>query len=134
MEQLSDDPTEPTLLLDKANSQKACDTALFDLEAINIKTLDLLKGFKDIELSTIQQSNKYYAKLVTESTVENLVWSSSHVLNTCDISLRDKVREGLVNVSLLEARGLLVLKKKLEIIMGVDDSSLHSLTQLCITR
>ena len=61
--------------------------------------------------------------------MENLAWSADRILNTCEDSLRDKVREGLVGISDLEAGGPLVLKKTLAIVMDVDDSALRSLTE-----
>ena len=61
--------------------------------------------------------------------VENLSWSSDRILNTCEDSLRDKVREGLVGVSALESGGPLVLEKTLDIVMDVYDAALCSLTE-----
>ena len=61
--------------------------------------------------------------------MENLAWPSDQILNTCENSLRNKVREGLVGISDLEAGGPLVLKKTLDIVMYVDDSTLRSLTE-----
>ena len=61
--------------------------------------------------------------------MENLAWSSDRILNTCEDSLCDKVREGLIGVSELESGGPLVLKKMLDIVMDVDDSALKSLTE-----
>ena len=61
--------------------------------------------------------------------VENLSWSSDRILNTCKDLLRDKVREELVGVSTLESGGTLVLKKKLDIMMDVDDAALRLLTE-----
>ena len=73
--------------------------------------MDLIKSFKDIDEATIKRSNSYYARYGADCLVENLSWSSDQILNTCDESLRDKVREGLVGVSALESGGPLVLKK-----------------------
>jgi len=63
--------------------------------------------------------------------VENLSWSGDYILNTCEDSLCDKVREGLVGVSEIENGGPLVLKKMLDIVMNVDDAALTSLTEGC---
>ena len=50
------------------------------------------------------------------------------MLNTCEDSLRDKVREWLDGVSVLEVGILLALKKMSDIVVDVDDSALCSLT------
>ena len=65
----------------------------------------------------------------SKTTVKNLGRSADRVLSSCEEGLRDKVREGLVGVSLLEAGGPLTLKLTLDIIMDVDDSELHALTE-----
>ena len=51
------------------------------------------------------------------------------ILNTCENTLRDKVREGLVRVTDLDSGGPLVLKKMMEMLMDVDDNTLRSLTE-----
>ena len=43
--------------------------------------------------------------------------------------LQNKIKEGLVGIPHMETGGPLVLKLMLDIIMNVDDSSLHLLTQ-----
>ena len=60
-----------------------------------------------------------------DGSIEHLVWSSDRILNTCEEPLQDKIREELVSVSVLEVGGPLVLKKMLDIIMDVDDSTLR---------
>jgi len=61
--------------------------------------------------------------------VENLSWYGNYILITCEDSLRDEVREGLVGVSKMENGRPLVLKKVLDIVMNVDDAVFRSLTE-----
>ena len=49
-------------------------------------------------------------------------------MNTCEDPLRDKIREGLVGVSVLEPPPH-VLKLILNVVMDVEDASLHLLVQ-----
>ena len=50
-------------------------------------------------------------------------------MNTCKTGLKDKVREGLINVLSLESDGPSILKFMLDIILDINNSSLHSITQ-----
>ena len=61
--------------------------------------------------------------------MENLSWSTDMVLKTCEESLKDKVREGLVGVSEMESGEPIALKKTLEFIMDVNHAALRSLTE-----
>ena len=93
-------------------------------EEIDIETSNLLRSFKTNNETTVQKSNAYYAMYGEDRSMENLVWSSDRILNTCKEPLRDKIREGLVLVSALEVGGPRVLKKMLDIIMDVNDSAI----------
>ena len=95
-----------------------------DVKAVEITTIDMLSSFQDLDTATIRQLNQLYAMYGPEATVKNLVWSADLVLNSCEDSLRGKVREGLVGGLLLDAGGLLTLKLIIGIIMDVNDSAL----------
>jgi len=86
-------------------------------------------SLKNLDDASIRMSNRYYADYGALFTVENLSWSADRILQTCDETLRDKVREGLVGVSTLEGGGPIGLKLMLDVVMDIDDSSLRSLTQ-----
>ena len=60
--------------------------------------------------------------------MENLAWSINFILNTCDSVPREKLREGLLDISLLDTGGPLVIKMMLEIVMDVGNISLRSIT------
>ena len=59
---------------------------------------------------------------------DNLSWSGDRILNTCEEPLRDKIREGLVDVCPLELGGPLVFKLMIDIVLDVEDSALRSMT------
>ena len=50
---------------------------------------------------------------------------SDYILNTCKELLRDKVREGLVDISALKMGGLLILKLILNVVMTVEGLALR---------
>ena len=114
---LLSNPSDAALISDQAMATSITSSATTKLQAVSIKTTDLIKSFKDLDEPTIRRSNDYYAKYGADYLVENLAWSANRILNTCEDSLRDKVREGLVGVSDLESGGPLVLKKILDIVM-----------------
>ena len=77
--------------------------AVAALKEVDIKQLNLVKPFKMIDETEICQYNCYYVMYGSEASVENLAWLSDCILNTCEDSLHDKVREGMVGASTLEA-------------------------------
>ena len=102
---LINDPTDTGLIADLARIQASTQI----LQGTTVNTTNLIKSFKYLDETTIKLSNLYYAKYSASWSIDNLSWSSHYILNTCDDSLRDKVREGLV--------------------MNVDDATLCSLTE-----
>ena len=126
---LQSDPRNSELLADKSLASNSFQQATTKLQATSINTTDLIKFFRDLDEVTIRPSNAYYVRFGVDYLVGNLAWSSDQCLNTCNDALRDKVREGLVGVSVMESGVPLVLKKTLELIMDVDDVALRSLTE-----
>lgn len=59
---------------------------------------------------TIRRSSAYYARYGAQYTVKKLAWSGDCILDTCNNPLRDKIREGLIDVSSLELGGPLMFK------------------------
>ena len=94
--------------------QQATARAEASLAAIEINSINLITSFQDLDVSAIRQSNRYYAMYGSPASVENLSWSGERCLETCEESLKDKIREQLVGVSALESGGPLVLKLALK--------------------
>ena len=122
-------PTGGDLLSELKTIQASLLTSTQHLQDTSIATTNIIQSFKDVDEATIKRLNSYYARHGASWSVENLSWSADYILNTCEDSLRDKVREGLVGVNELENGGPLVLKKMLDIVMNVDDDALRSLTE-----
>jgi len=130
----STDSDQTTFLeISKQHAEEAVTAAEDGLDGVTITSVNLLKSFKEVDIARICQPNRYYDNYGANHMVENLVWSSDQILNTCDGALMDKVIEGLVGIPPLDTSGPLVLRMMLEIIMDVDDSALRSLTQFLQT-
>jgi len=122
----SSDPDQTTFLkIRKRHAEEAFTAAENGLEGVPIESIKLLKRFKEVDIATIRQSNRYNTEYGTDHTVENLTWLSDRILNMRDVTPRDKVRESLVGILPLDVGGPIVLKIMLEIIMD----TLQSLTQ-----
>ena len=65
-------PTNQALLDTKTTATSLHTQATSQLQAITIKTTDLLTSFKDLDETTIRQSNAYYARYGADHSVENL--------------------------------------------------------------
>ena len=122
-------PPKLPLLRGKTTANAALDAATNNLNAVEITPLDIVKHFKSIKETTICQSNCYYAKYGASYTAENLEWLGDKLLNSCKEPFKNKIREGLVGVSLEEQIGLLTFMVMLGLIMDVDAAVLRSLTQ-----
>ena len=116
------------MLGEQATSSASLALCTQDLQSNSIATTNLIKFLKDVDEVTICRSNAYYTKYGTSWLVDNLP-STDMVLNTCEESLIDKVRERLVGVSEMELGGPLVLKKMLNIVMNVDNAALRPLME-----
>ena len=86
--------SDAQLLKDKVSASLATSSAIDKLQLVEIKTTNLVKYFKDIDEPTIRRSNAYYSKYGADHLVENLAFLAGQILNTCEDSLRDKVRDG----------------------------------------
>lgn len=126
---LIDSSKDVELLLESATSLASLASCTSDLQTTNITTTNIIKSFKDVDETTIRWIIAYYARYRATWLVENLLWSTDMVLNTCEESLKDKVCEGLVGVLEMEIGGPLVLKNMLGIVMNVDDDALRSLIE-----
>ena len=84
-----------------------------------------MKIFKEVDITSICQS-KCYVKYGNRYLVKYLAWSVYQILGTCDDMLRNKIHEGLVGVSELEASKPLISKMMLDIVMEVDNSDAKS--------
>ena len=69
-------PTDQTLLEAKTSATSLHAQATSRLQATSIRTTNLLTSFKDLDKTTIRQSNAYYVKYRADHLVENLSWSS----------------------------------------------------------
>jgi len=94
-----------------------------------IEPINLIASFKNLDNATIRMRNTYYAEYGASFTAEKLSWSVDMILQTCNDTLTDKVRERMVRVSEPEVGGPIILKIMLDVVMDVDDSSLRYLTQ-----
>jgi hypothetical protein len=83
--------TDADLQTDQRLATQAVASSIQALNAVEITTIDLFSDFKLVDETTIRRSNTYYAQYGAEYTVENLSWSTDHILNTCEEPLRDKI-------------------------------------------
>ena len=127
-EDLSQDSLNNRFITSAAVAARAFNETEWLLEAIKIRSVNLLKSFQYLSESSIR-SNKYCAMFGSDATVENLLWSQDRILNSCQEPIRDKVRESIVEMSTLKMGGPIILKIMLDIIMDVDDSVLQALIE-----
>ena len=90
-----------------------------------IDYIDLVTSFKNLGNATIRMSNRDCAEYGASFTVDNLFWSTGRILQTCDETLRNKIRERLVGLLTLEGYAPTVLKLILDVEMDVNDSPLR---------
>ena len=126
---LMNDLSNTTLIQDESAAIILSSKAVQDLNSINIHTSDLLNYFKKIDVAKIYRSSVDYAQYGAGQMVENISWSGDRIINTYKEPLRDRIREGLIDVCPLELGGPLVFKLMIDIILDVEDSDLRSTMQ-----
>jgi len=92
-EDLAQDSLNDGFITSVATAANDVDEAEWLLEAIDVRSIDLLKYFRDLSESAIHQLNKYYAMIRSDATVDNISWSQDMILSSCEESLRDKIRK-----------------------------------------
>ena len=103
VDSLVTNPTDSTLKLAVADSMAKQQSAEEVLERVAIEPVYLLKNYKDIDKETVRVSNRYYSRFGEEYLVENLLWSSDRILQTCEEPLRNKILEGIVGISPMDS-------------------------------
>jgi len=122
-------PENPILLANRTAVSILSKKALEDIDDVNITPINLVKNFKEVDVSSICQINTYCVKYGNTYSVKNIAWSGDRILGTFNDVLRDKSREGLIGVSEPEAGGPLVFNMILDIVTDFEDSALRSLMQ-----
>ena len=84
----------------------------------------MIKKFEDLSKAIIRHLSCYYTMYSTDGLAESFAWEADRILNSCEDSLRNKVREILLGISLLESGGPLMIKIMLNIVMDVDNITL----------
>jgi hypothetical protein len=88
-----------------------------DFPEAGARPIDLLDSYNDVELETIKKASKFFMERGKSFHVENLLWSGTKLLNSCDKKLRQKIKKRQFNTLLLEHHVLclhVLLTKKVE--------------------
>ena len=72
-----------------------------EIEKVGIILTNLLNPYKDIKKVRVRASNRYYMEYSSVYLVENLAWTTDRIIHTCEDPLRNKILDGVVEVSAL---------------------------------
>ena len=71
-EELSDNPLNNEFITSATTVTKAINNSEWILDAIDIKPVDLINSFRDLDEALVHQSNRYYAIFGTDEIGESL--------------------------------------------------------------
>jgi len=95
--------------------------------AIGASACDLLTSYADVDLETVKRGSEYFARRGQDYHAQNLLWSGTKFLNSCDDELRAKIEEQTLKFSVEHRTGPVYLWIATKLIMSSAASSLRSL-------
>ena len=96
-------PTDKDLVAEAIISSREVQVVERGVGAMYRTPINIMSRLQDLDESTIRQLNHHYTQYMSTMTVENLAWRSNRILTSCEDSLCNKVRKGLVGVLPLES-------------------------------
>lgn len=95
--------------------------------AVGARPIDLFSSTQDVDIDTVKQASAFYTMYGQEYHVENLLWSGTKLLNSCDDQLRQKVEEQTIGWPVEHATGPVYFMIMLENILASSPESLRGL-------
>jgi hypothetical protein len=94
------------------------------------RPINLFSSSQDVDIETVKSASAFFTLFGQEHHVENLVWSGTKLLNSCDERLRQKVEEQTIGWPVEYATGPVYLKLMLDNILASSAESLRGLIQV----
>ena len=89
----------------------------------------LFNHFRQVELDTVRKYSTWIYKYGDESDVQDLFWSAGKVLNSCELSLREKINESAQYYPLHEKTGPVYFKLMMHFVLSSTPVSIRAMTR-----
>ena len=93
------------------------------------RPIDLFHSYNDVELETIKKASAFFMQRGQPFHVENLLWSGTKLLNSCDEKLRQKIEEKTIRYSVEHRTGPVYFAIMIALVLASSSQSLRVLTK-----
>lgn len=104
-----------------------------DWPAVGARPINLFSSSNDVDMELVKQASRFFTTYGQESHVENLIWSGTKLLNSCDDLLRQKIEEQTIGWPIQWATGPVYFIIMMENILGSSPESLRGLISVLQT-
>ena len=91
--------------------------------------VNLFHAYGSIELELVRESSTWMMKYGQDYHVQNLIWSGTKVLNSCEQELREKVEESVKDFEIEERTGPVYFKLMADCILSSSTQSMRSVAR-----
>jgi Zinc knuckle len=95
----------------------------------NAEAIDLFTKHAEVSLETVKQASLFFSRYGQDFQVENLFWSGTKILNSCDDELRAKIEEQTIGYEAGHCTGPVYFKIMMNLVQASSKSSLRALTR-----
>ena len=91
--------------------------------------IDLFTSHADVSMDIIKKSSTFFQRRGQDYHVQNLFWSGTKILNSCDEELRKKIEEQIISFPVEHRTGPVYFKIMIGLILSSSASTMRVLTQ-----
>ena len=100
-----------------------------EFPAIGARPIDLFHSYNDVDIDTIKKASAFFMQRGQSYHVENLLWSGTKLLNSCDEKLRQKLEEKTIRYSVEHRTGPVYFAIMIALVLASSSQSLRVLTK-----
>ena len=93
------------------------------------EAVDLFAKHAEVSLETVKQASMFFSRFGQTFQVENLIWSGTKILNSCDDELRTKIEEQVIGYPIGHRTGPVFFKIMMSLVQASSKSSMRALTR-----
>jgi hypothetical protein len=93
------------------------------------RPIDLFHSYNDVNLETIKKASTFFMERGQSYHVENLLWSGTKLLNSCDEKLKQKLEEKTIRYPVAHRTGPVYFAIMIALVLASSSQSLRVLTK-----
>jgi hypothetical protein len=100
-----------------------------DRPAVGARPIDLFTSYGDVSLETAKKASTFHQRRGQTYHVQNLLWSGTNILNSCDEELCKKIQEQIIGYPIEHKTGPVFFKLMMGMVQASSASTMRVLTQ-----